>query len=65
MQDFRNLKVWGKAHFLTLDVYKKTRGFPAEERFGWRRNCGDRVLPCLRISQKVVLVAAKVSSRDL
>ncbi len=34
MQDFRNLKVWEKAHSLTLDVYRNTRGFPADERFG-------------------------------
>ena len=34
MQDFRNLVVWNKAHRLTLDIYKKTRGFPREELFG-------------------------------
>jgi len=34
VQDFRNLKVWQKAHALTLDVYRSTRGFPADERFG-------------------------------
>jgi four helix bundle protein len=34
MQDFRNLKVWQKAHALTLDVYRYTRNFPAEEKFG-------------------------------
>jgi hypothetical protein len=27
MQDFRNLKVWKKAHSLTLDVYKSRYGF--------------------------------------
>jgi hypothetical protein len=26
MRDFRELKVWSKAH--TLDVYKETRSFP-------------------------------------
>ncbi|MEX0613676.1 MAG: four helix bundle protein, partial [Pirellulales bacterium] len=26
--------VWQKAHALTLDVYRSTRGFPADERFG-------------------------------
>jgi hypothetical protein len=30
MQDFRNLKVWQKAHVLTPDVYRKTRGFQAD-----------------------------------
>lgn len=34
MQDFRNLKVWHKAHAATLDVYRITRTFPADERFG-------------------------------
>ena len=31
MQDFRNLKVWDKAHRLTLAVYKATVSFPKEE----------------------------------
>jgi len=34
MQDFRNLKVWQKAHALTLVVYKATTKFPGDERFG-------------------------------
>ena len=34
MQDFRNLKVWEKAHSLTLDVYRSTRSFPREELYG-------------------------------
>ena len=34
MRDFRQLKVWDKAHRLTLDVYRATRDFPTEERFG-------------------------------
>ncbi len=34
MQDFRQLKVWRKAHELTLEVYRKSRRFPPEERFG-------------------------------
>jgi four helix bundle protein len=45
MQDFRKLKVWEKAHALTLDVYRNTRGFPADERFGLtaqlRRSCSS------------------------
>jgi four helix bundle protein len=45
MQDFRNLKVWQKAHALTLEVYRGTRGFPANERFGLtsqlRRSCAS------------------------
>jgi four helix bundle protein len=45
MQDFRNLKVWEKAHLLTLDVYRNTRRFPADERYGLtsqlRRSCSS------------------------
>jgi four helix bundle protein len=34
MQDFRNLDVWRLANELTLDVYRRTREFPSDERFG-------------------------------
>ncbi len=34
MQDFRDLKVWAKAHQVTLNVYLATRGFPMNERYG-------------------------------
>jgi len=34
LKDFRNLKVWTKAHRLSLGIYKATRSFPREERFG-------------------------------
>ena len=34
MQDFRNLDVWQKAHQLTLDVYRVSKQFPDDERFG-------------------------------
>ena len=34
MRDFRELKVWEKAHRLTLDVYRVTREFPREELYG-------------------------------
>lgn len=34
MQDFRNLKVWGKAHTVTLHVYRRTSTFPKHEMFG-------------------------------
>jgi four helix bundle protein len=45
MQDFRNLKVWQKAHALTLAVYRGTRDFPSDEKFGitsqLRRSCAS------------------------
>lgn len=34
MRDFKELKVWQKAHRFVLDVYGHTRNFPADERFG-------------------------------
>ena len=34
MQSFKNLKVWEKAHVLTLDVYRSSKSFPQEERYG-------------------------------
>jgi four helix bundle protein len=34
MKDFRQLKVWQKAHQITLDLYPITAKFPIEERYG-------------------------------
>src|SRR5438132_9985253 len=34
MKDFRNLKVWERAHELTLELYRMTGRFPREELFG-------------------------------
>jgi four helix bundle protein len=34
MQDFRNLKVWQRAHALTLDIYRATEAFPQREIYG-------------------------------
>ena len=34
VKDFRELKVWQKAHQLTLAVYQLTAGFPREELYG-------------------------------
>ena len=34
MKDFRQLKVWEKAHHLALEVYKATAAFPKEELYG-------------------------------
>jgi four helix bundle protein len=33
MKDFKELKVWQKAHALTLDVYRVTVAFPKEEQY--------------------------------
>lgn len=34
MQNYKDLKVWEKAHHLVLLVYAKTQNFPKEETFG-------------------------------
>lgn len=34
MQSFKNLKVWEKAHVLTLDVYRSSKSFPRSEIYG-------------------------------
>ena len=34
MQDHRELKVWQKAHAMTLAVYRVTREFPNQEMYG-------------------------------
>lgn len=45
MRDFRELKVWQRAHLLTLAIYQITASFPREERFGLtsqlRRACSS------------------------
>jgi four helix bundle protein len=34
MRDFCELKVWEKAHRLTLSVYSATKAFPKDELYG-------------------------------
>jgi four helix bundle protein len=34
MQNFRELKVWVRAHELTLAVYRASKAFPPHERYG-------------------------------
>jgi len=34
MRNFRELKVWEKAHHLTLGVYKASQSFPRDETYG-------------------------------
>lgn len=45
MRNFKELKVWEKAHVLTLAVYKATATFPREELYGltsqMRRACAS------------------------
>lgn len=45
MKDFHELKIWQKAHQLTLAVYRATAHFPREELYGLtsqlRRSCSS------------------------
>jgi four helix bundle protein len=34
VKDFRDLKMWDRAHQLTLQAYRVTKGFPREELYG-------------------------------
>jgi four helix bundle protein len=34
VKNFRDLKVWEKAHQLTLSIYRATAAFPTEEKYG-------------------------------
>ena len=34
MQHFSDLKVWHRSHALVLEIYKATKSYPGEERFG-------------------------------
>jgi hypothetical protein len=39
VHDFKDLKVWIKAHELTVAVYRTTREVPREELFGLTPKC--------------------------
>ena len=45
MRDFRQIRVWEKAHHLTLEIYNSTSRFPREELYGLtsqlRRACAS------------------------
>ncbi|MGA3053186.1 MAG: four helix bundle protein [Candidatus Korobacteraceae bacterium] len=46
MKDFRQLMVWGKAHQLTLEIYRATATFPREKVYGitsQMRRCSSSV----------------------
>jgi four helix bundle protein len=34
VRNYRDLQVWSKAHRLTLELYRVSRGFPREELYG-------------------------------
>ena len=69
MKDFHELKVWQKAHQLTLAVYQVTATFPREERYGLTsqlRRCSSSIpanlaegfLDCYGVSERVGVSSA-------
>ena len=55
MRNYRDLVVWEKAHRLTLAVYKNTKAFPNDERFGLIVKCVARRHRLRRTLLKVVV----------
>ena len=58
MKDFKELKVWTKAHEMTMGVYQQTRCFPKEELYGLTSQTStlggvDRREHCRRMWPKV------------
>src|SRR5882672_8474785 len=49
MQDFRKLEVWRRSHQLTLQVYRMTKIFPGEERFGLTAQV-QRAVPSIELN---------------
>jgi hypothetical protein len=64
MKDFRNLRVWEKAHRLTLDIYKTTGRFPREELYGLSSQMRVVALLSLPTSPKDVASAATTNFSD-
>ena len=50
-KNFTDLRVWQKAHLFVLDVYKITKDFPTEERFGL----------CSQFQRAAVSIAANIA----
>jgi len=62
MRDFRELKVWKKAHHFTLQVDRITKNFPSDERFGLTvqlRRCG------IHSDERLRKVAEEIVSENL
>ena len=58
MKDFRELKVWEKAHQLTLQAYRITEAFPKHELFGLASQIRRCSLQFPRTSPKAVVAWA-------
>ncbi|MCL0042608.1 four helix bundle protein [Thermodesulfovibrionales bacterium] len=56
MRDFKELKVWERAHQLTLKVYRITKNFPSDERFGLtvQLHRGDYLIICFSLAISII-----------
>jgi hypothetical protein len=64
MQDFRKLKVWEKAHVLTLDIYQVSKVFPREELYGLTSQMEEPLYPSQQILRKGLAEMEIQSLRD-
>src|SRR5947207_11487589 len=62
MQNFRNLKVWQRAHQLTLDVYRATDAFPQKEQYGLTSQLRRA---CISIEANIAEGCGRRSDREL
>ena len=61
MQNFRNLKIWQKAHELALSVYRLTADFPREEAFGLKHSLRKAAVD---IAASIAEGSSKPTDRD-
>jgi four helix bundle protein len=64
MQSFRNLKVWEKAHAVTLEVYRSSKLFPRDEMYGLTSQMRRASASIGRISPKGPVAKEIASSAD-
>lgn len=62
MKDFRQLKVWEKAHELTMACYQLTKRFPKDELFGLTAQIRRSAASILPISPRAVEGQATLNS---
>jgi len=61
IKSFRDLKVWQKAHELVLHIYKITKNFPTEEKYGLVSQMRRAVVP---IAANIVEGFRRIGARD-
>jgi len=52
LKNYRDLKVWQKSYRLCLDLYRITKKFPKEERYGLTSQIRRAAVSIFQISQK-------------